>query len=479
MGETTGLTEAHARWLEGRGIPCELAAETGLYSNGSNLAFPYRGLDGNLLFVKWRGPDKRFWIEPAGQPPVPWLLHRPIDASSNTLIWTEGEIDALSLMAAGAPCVVSVPSGAPSKPGEGIIIPVQDKAFAYLWVGQRLRPELDRFERHVLAVDDDGPGRVLRDELAIRLGRKTCWFVTYPAGCKDANDVLCKHGLEGVQQLLDSARPIVPDQLVRFSDIPRSSSVSLSSGWAGLDPHLMISIPEVMVISGPPNHGKSQFVLALVANLARIHEMPGAIIQFEDDVDRHRDDLGRYARAWTSSNGKSITMAPDAWIDRYFVTIQPPEEIEDAEEKTLDWLKDRIHEAATRHGCKWVLIDPWNEFEHFWGTNETETAYTGKALRQIRALSRKYQILVIIVTHPSKAGGLKTNMAEMSLYDISGSAHWNNKPDHGILIYRPPGSDETVVNIAKCRNFRKRGMPGIVRMRFDPRTATFTCMSTV
>ena len=62
----------------------------------------------------------------------------------------------------------------------------------------------------------------------------------------------------------------------------------------------------------------------------------------------------------------------------------------------------------------------------------------------------------------------------MTLYDIAGSAHWDNKPDHGMLIYRPKGSDETIVNIAKCRDFRKRGQPGTVRMRFDPRTATFS-----
>ena len=468
------LSDAHAKWLEqDRGISCEVAVKFDLHSNGRALGFPYAHPDGQLAFVKWRGPEKRFWIEPAGTELLPWLIDRLTDDTCDTLIWTEGEIDALSFLASGASCVVSVPNGALSRPGEGDIVPREDRGFAYLWAGDKLRPELARFKRHILATDSDGPGQILRDELAIRLSRKLCWFVSYPAGCKDANDVLRKHGRRGVQLLLADARPMVPDQLVRFSDIPRSSGVSLSSGWGDVDPHLMFSLPEVCVISGPPNHGKSQFSLALVANLARVHGMRTAIIQFEDDVDRHRDDLGRYARAWQTSEGKSITMPPDAWVDEMFVTIQPPEDIEEAEDKTLDWLKDRIHEAATRHGCRVVLIDPWNEVEHAWGVTETETAYTGKALRQLRALARKYQMLVLIVTHPSKAGGLKTSTEEMTLYDISGSAHWANKPDHGILIFRPKGTDETIVNIAKCRDFRKRGMPGSVIMKFDPRHATF------
>ena len=33
---------------------------------------------------------------------------------------------------------------------------------------------------------------------------------------------------------------------------------------------------------------------------------------------------------------------------------------------TSDWLKGAIEEAAGRHGCRWVLIDPWNEVEHLW-----------------------------------------------------------------------------------------------------------------
>jgi twinkle protein len=472
-----GLSDKHAIWLEDRRIPSELAGEIGLHSRGADLAFPYRTADGSLAFTKWRKPAKDFRIEPSGQVLLPWLLDRLNAALSDTLIWTEGEIDTLSFLAAGAQNVTSVPNGATGKPGEGEIVPRDDTGFLYMWKDGALRPELASFKRHILATDGDTPGQVLRNELAVRLGRKACWFVTYPAGCKDANDVLQKHGAEGVLRLLDDARPIVPDRLVRFSEIPRSSSVSLSSGWGSLDDHLMISLPELMVIGGPPNHGKSQFSLAMVANLARVHGMRAAIIQFEDSVDRHREDLERYAKAWQNGNGALIKTRPEQWIDDMFVTIAPPEAIDEAEEMTLAWLKERIHEAATRHGCKVVLIDPWNEIEHLWGGNESETAYTGKALRQIKALAKAYDLLVIVVTHPSKSGGMKADNEELTLYDLAGSAHWNNKPDHGIMIRRQRGTDETLVNIAKCRDFRKRGVPGQVIMRFDPRSASFNFVS--
>ena len=63
---------------------------------------------------------------------------------------------------------------------------------------------------------------------------------------------------------------------------------------------------------------------------------------------------------------------------------------------------------------------------------------------------------------------------EMTPYDIAGSAHWANKPDRVILIHRDRGADETTVNIAKSRGYRRRGLPGCVRMRFEFRTSTFT-----
>jgi twinkle protein len=474
MQYETGLSDDHARWLEGRQVSIEAAAEIGMFSKGCELAFPYHQPDGTPAFTKWRGPEKKFRIEPNGQKLALWLLDRWHDVSSDTLVITEGEIDALSFLTAGASCVVSVPNGAWGRPGEGDIVPASDTGFSFLWRGDALHPELARFKRFILATDADAPGQVLRDELAIRLGRDRCLFVAYPDGCKDTNDVLVKHGRKAVLALIETARPIVPDQLVPFSAIPRASGTSFSSGWGDLDAHLLIALPEVMVISGPPNHGKSQLALALVANLARVHRLRGAILQFEDDVDRHRDDLMRYARAWQNGNGaRTIKIAPEAWIDAHFLTVPPPETIDDAADKTLAWLFERIEEAATRHGCKLVLLDPWNEVEHAWGVNETETGYTGKALRQLRALARKYQLLIIIVCHPSKAGGMK-QPDEMTPYDIAGSAHFANKPDHVLLIHRDKGSDETVVNIAKCRDYRRRGLPGTVRMKFDPRSATFT-----
>ena len=278
-----------------------------------------------------------------------------------------------------------------------------------------LKGGLATAKKIILSTDGDRPGKVLREELAIRLDRNRCWYVTYPQGCKDANDVLQKFGKDrGADILMDmiaEARPMVPSRLVKFSDIPVTKREAVVSGWPELNPHLRIVRPEFMVITGPPGDGKSQFGIALCCNLAHHHNWPGAIIQFEDDVERNREDLIRY---WCGKQGipLSLERRPSEkersqaceWIDRMFRTISPNEDFDDVA-VDLDWLRTNIREAATRHGARWILIDPWNELEHAFAKGQTEAQYLNDAVRGLKRLARRYQILVILVAHPHAAGG--------------------------------------------------------------------------
>lgn len=479
------LSLEHASWLEDvRKIPCELAAEMGVVSMGEHIAFEFRR-NGRCLARKIRKEivasgqrTKTFAFVPAGIEKLFWnedTLNEP-SGPDTPLIITEGEIDALSFMAAGATHVLSVPNGSPlDKPGTGEIIPAEDNAFSYLWQGNRLRLGLERFSQIILATDGDRKGRLLAEELAVRLGRSRCWFVEYPDGCKDANEVLVQHGLDAITDLIVGAKPFVPNRLVPFSDIPqRAEAPRYSSGWRGLDDHMVLVPPELVVITGSPGAGKSQWSIALCANLARVHGLKGAILQFEDNPDRNRRDLLSYARAWYGQHKHGIKEPPQQWIDRMFRTIAPSEEVDDY---NLQWVWNAIEEAATRHGAKWILIDPWNEIEHLWRVNETETTYTNHALRELKRLSRRFQIILMIVAHPSKAGAMSKGIDELSLYDVSGSAAWKNKADHGVIIYRAdPGEQVTQVKIDKSKDFAVMGRPGTVQMRYLPDKATFECL---
>lgn len=471
------LSSEHAEWLEDvRKIPCEIAAEMGVRSSNNNIAFEYQS-NGVTLFRKLRTPDKRFWIEPQGAELRLWnedCLKEPCSPGA-PLIVCEGEFDACAWVTSGATHVVSVPNGAAGRPGQGDIVPAEDRQFAYLWRDNKLHPGIDAFRKIIIATDSDGPGLVLRDELAIRIGRPRCWYVTYPEGCKDANDVLVKFGADALSDILADAKPIVPNRLVTFDDIPsRADQQRYTSGWAVLDKHLVLVPPELVVVTGPPGSGKSQWTLAWCANLARVHGLKGAILQFEDQPDRNREDLLKYARIWHRQEKGRIVDRPEVWLNKMFRTVSPSESDDLDNEMDLKWLQAAIEEAATRHDCKWILIDPWNEVEHVWKVNENETTYTNAALRELKRMARRFQIAIIIVTHPSKSGGQHTRIEDFSLYDVSGSNAWKNKADHGIIVFREDQTaTRTFVKIDKSKNHRLMGRPGIVTMDFDPEHATF------
>lgn len=480
------LSIEHAKWLEAvRKIPCEIAAEMGVVSKGENIAFEFRQ-SGVPSFLKIRQEiieagesSKTFWIEPRGSALCLWNEDCLREPSEAPLIITEGEFDALSFLTAGATHVVSVPNGSPlDKPGEGEIDPNSDNAFRYLWDGGTLKAGLQNFSKIILATDDDHKGRVLRDELAVRLGRSRCWWVRYPDGCKDANEVLIAHGCDILQDMIADAKPIVPNRLVTFSEIPsRADAQRYSSGWAAFDDHFKLVPPQLIIVTGRPNAGKSQWTLALVANLARIWGLKGTILQFEDNPERNRRDLLKYAKAWKDQAQNGIAEDPVKWVDRMFRTISPNEDKDEAGDFDLPWLHTAIEEAATRHGCRWVVIDPWNEIEHLWGRQDTEATYLNRALRQLKRLSRRYQIAIIIVAHPTKEGGKSKTIDDADLYDVNGGAVWNNKADLGIIIWADSvGTLDRKVKVAKSKDFTRMGRPGIVQMRFELEHATFSCL---
>lgn len=471
----SGLDVKQAELLEAkRRIPCEIASEAGVVSRADAIGWEYRDR-GAVRFVKWRGKDKRFWIEPSGQKLQLWNIDALREGTPDLVIFTEGEFDALAWMTAGAPHVVSVPNGAPGTPGHGDINPSEDDAFAYLWNGSQLIPELLPAKKIVLSTDADGPGRILAEELAIRLGRERCWLVTYPEGCKDANDVLVKYGVDGVGDLLANAKPLVPNELVPVTDLPRNPlSVSHSTGWGEMDGAMMIVPPELIVLSGMPNAGKSQFAWALGANLARLHGWRGAVIQFEDGANRLQDSLLAYASAWKGSGRGCIGDDPAGWVRRMFLAPQPENaEGLEASDRTMRWVLDRIKEAGQRHGCRWVIIDPWNEIEHDWGKQYTETQYISRMLKLLKQACRRYTMAIVLIAHP-KIASVEKAIDECDLNDVAGGMAWNAKADHGVILARHPTEQNVIyVKVSKSRDQRLMGVPGICQLRYNARHSTY------
>lgn len=489
---TKTLGRIGLEFLEKRGISPEIAVRFGIYTasrdpefgvvadpNGSIIAFPYAEA-GRAVAEKYRTPDKKFWQRENGKRTFynADILDDPGLEAGHALVITEGEIDALTAIDCGFPFTVSVPDGAPAvRDGEdpGKLDPLDPEReasgkFEFIWNN---RAKLQRVKRFILAVDSDRPGQRLAAELVRRLFASRCMFVIYPGGCKDLNDVLCQHGPEAVARVLNEAKPYPVRGLYRLSDYPEQERLqTYLTGWETLDRHLKIFPGEFMVTTGVPSHGKSTWVLNLLANLANLHGWRSALFSPEMATVPHlRSKLRRI------KSGRAERAEPhiDAWIDEHFVFIDADPTGQDDQEFDLDWVLDRATDAVLRHNIQVLVIDPWNEIEHARATHESMTDYVGRSIRALKRFARLRNVAVIVVAHPTKDVWHQGKTRTVTLYDIEGSAHWFNKCDHGVVIERD-GVDGATVYIAKSR-FEDAGERGKVLMRFDRDTCRYELLA--
>jgi twinkle protein len=482
----TALSPQALAWFEKRGIPAAVLERNGVHScrvympqleaETSAVAFPYlRGSE--LVNHKYRDGKKNFRMETGAER----ILYKLDDVNAETLVWVEGEIDALSVEVAGITSCVSVPDGAPAETAKDY-----SAKFTFLDSAAEL---LAGVKRHVIAVDGDGPGRRLEDELARRLGREKCWRVKWPHGVKDANEVLVKNGAEELRWYLENAEPF-PIEGVFSTESESDKIVQLfrngferghKTGWASLDPHYTVRPGEFTVVTGVPGSGKSNFVDALLVNLARQHGWSFAL--FSPENQPLEDHMGRMIEKYIGlpfSDGPTPRMSEDdlgegmEWARQHFWWILPNDETQ----WEIGWILARAKELVYRHGIRGLVIDPWNEIEPQRSRDENETEYVSRVLRTVRQWGRQHGVHVWIVVHPTKLYRDKDGKYPIpNLYDCAGSSHWRNKADNGLCIWRDfdPNTGRPLavdVYVQKIR-FRQIGKLGKVTLHYDAPTATY------
>jgi twinkle protein len=458
--------------FEARNLDEEMAVRMGATHTGQQWAFEYR-LDGEFRYRKVRRVSDGGWqIEPSGQQKnlLLWNLDVIRDLSerpNQPLVITEGEFDAIAVAQACGGYVVSVPNGSSGKQTEGEIKIAEDYAYCYLWSKDlKLIPELEQFDKVILATDGDEKGQILRDELAMRIGPTRCWFVEYPEGCKDANDVLMHYDEATLRKVIAGAQPMQPGHLIKPSEVPpRERSVTYSTGWGKLDEHLMLVRPELVVVTGIPGHGKSQWVRSLCFHLAASHGMRTAFLTPEDPPDRLQRDMTKFAEAGQRVSYHERKMISRDFMDAHFMISHPP----DDDLITLEMVMDEMESAALHYNCQVFVLDPWNEVYHNRG-RRSDTEYVEMALMQLKRKARRLNMIFIIVAHPTKLEDGK----KPRLYDISGSANWKNKCDHGIIIHRlSENSSQVEVIVEKAKDHETMGEPGAKWMEFNRGRADF------
>ena len=452
------------------------------------IAFPYRRA-GEVVNVKYRSGDKHFAQEKGAE-----KVFFGLDTceGKTEVIIVEGELDLLALAEAGLGDwygLLSVPDGAPQKVADKEVDPEDDAKFDYVW---NCRDVIDAADKVILAVDADGPGKALEEELARRIGKEKCWRVQWPTAndieTKDANETLVDHGPEVLVECVKRARAY-PIKSLFDLDRYETSTVrlfrdgrerGLSTGFGNLDKLISIVPGQMSVVTGYPTSGKSEVVDAIAVNMAQLHGWKFGLCSFENTPEDHIAKICEKYLGMPFWHGMGAPRMGEgdlrramAWGNEHFYFIRAEDE-----SPTIDWVLETARAAVMRYGIKGLILDPYNEFEHKRPKNQNETEYISELLSKVKRFAGNHGVHVWFVAHPAKPEKMEHQNKAPSLMAISGSAHWTNKADIGLSAHRawnPDGtrSSVTEVHVKKVR-FRHQGEPGVARLQFKASTGQYT-----
>lgn len=454
--------------------PTTLERNRVCFQDGAIL-FPFYK-NGECVNIKHRTLDKKFWQTKEGEK----ILYGFDDITDAQTIITEGELDKLAVEVAGYKNAVSVPDGAP---------PADAKSYASKFdFLENCKERLDKVKHFILAVDNDPPGKKLESELARRLGPVRCSRVEWPEGCKDANDVLIEHGPEKLAEILSNPIPYPVAGLVEVRELDLKNLYEnglhsgIQLGWPSVDRLYRLSAEsgELHIVTGIPGHGKSEWLDAAIINLAENEGWNFGIFSPENyPLEQHAAKLIEKHLALPFGDGFTKRMSLEqleyaqGWLHEHFSFIMP-----DEDHLTIDSILKLARVLVYRRGIRGLVIDPWNEVDHSRPDSMSETEYISSCLTKIRRFARNHHCHVWVVAHPVKIFRERESktIPVPTPYQISGSAHWYNKADNCITIWRDRDpkneSFETQIHVQKIRR-KHLGQVGVTKLHYEFSTGRY------
>ena len=465
------LDENMRKWFEGRGIPVEVAEAEGIVKTCRKMpqtgqiekciVLPYM-VEGELVNRKYRDGAKNFMLE-GGARLVPWridhILHTP------ECIITEGEMDALSFIVAGRDDVVSVPNGAQKNLN---------------WLEDFIETHLENKSRIYIAADTDAKGLELRAELIRRFGEEKCRIVTYGEGCKDANELLLQQGAEALRTAISEAQEVPLEGVFTADDVREELELLFEKGlqkgavlnMGELDDLLSVEVGRLMVVTGIPGDGKSEFLDEIAVRLSLHYDWRCAWFSPENfPVTLHHPKLMEKLTGKRFMKGIMKPMEFDAavgYLSHNFFDILPEEGYR------VDTILEKAEALVRRKGIRVFILDPYNCLEHQIPQGQSETQYISEFLEKLRSFARRRQVLVILAAHPikMKKDPVSGKFPVPTMYDISGSAAFFNKADFGLAIERDRAQGVTRVHVQKVK-FRHLGQPGVAAFQYNTHCGRF------
>jgi len=375
----------------------------------------------------------------------------------NNCISVSGNCDSLALATAGIENVVSVPTGA---------LGMTWVPYCFNWVC--------KFSEIVVFGDFENGHITLLDDIKKRFPVKIKRVREEDyKGCKDANEILIKHGADAVRNAVDNVECVPIEKIISLADVENVNIYELKklkTGIADLDRILCGGLPfgTLCLLTGKRGEGKSTLGSQIMANANKqgyvtftySGELPNYLykswfdfqIAGKDHIQETYLKGGYVNRSISKANQESIN---NWYRDKAYIYDN---RVIDGEEKTN--LLQIVERFIQQFGAKVIFLDNLMTamyLDEIKGFDRYEQQ--GEFVNKLAKLAVRYDVLIILVAHKRKNGFSKDENDE-----ISGSGDISNLA--GVVISYGRDSDlqesQRKLITSKNRIFGRTDTKGII-----------------
>lgn len=432
---------------------------------GENIiVFPFFDEKGILRFIKYRnmhfqkGVDKnKEWCESNCMPILFGM--KQCNNRFDRLIITEGQIDSLSVADAGIENAVSVPTGA--------------KGFTwvpYCW------DWFSKFREIIVFGDCENGEITLLEELKKRFSKtiRAVQIADY-RDCKDANEILVKHGRETLRKAVENAQAVPVKYVKEVADVKRVDIYSIPKILTGIkELDKLIGgfyQSQVIVLTGKRGDGKSTLLGGFIAEaLDQGKNVFAYSGELQDYFFKRWIDMqiaGSKNMFQNERDGTKKSILPNSVVDRindwyrgrFFIydnNVIEDDEIED--------LLQTIEKTIMQYGIDMICIDNLMTALDV-GMDVDFYRAQSKFVNKLCRMAKRFEIVIILVAHRRK-----NRFSSDANDEVSGSGDITNRVDVVISYDRgkpddvPP--DERLLIVSKNRLLGKLNFDGI-RLKYD------------
>lgn len=255
--------------------------------------------------------------------------------------------------------------------------------------------------------------------------------------------------------------------------LPRGAS----TGWPGVDELYTVGRGQWTLITGTPGSGKSEWLDALMVNLAMNGRWRFVIYSPENwPLALHHSKIIEKFTCKPFNPGPSERVTTEEldeaeeWMHGKFLFAKPPR---NDIASILNEANGYVGEGTFNFG---VVIDPWNHLEHYRPAGMSETEYVSDTLSQVINWVRERNCHLWLVAHPSKMQRNKDGRLPVPTpHDVSGSAHFWNKADNCVTVWRDQSDyqkQDVEIHVQKVR-FKHIGHVGLATLKYDRVTGRY------